>query len=252
MRTSSFCKKGLLLLVAIVFAGLHSDALAQEIDWRVQLTNIGANLLSKAKVKYEARDDRSKFNVQGEDMDIAMFTSVDVFLNGELLTTVPVNGLGRFAVDWDSRDGDPVPDVQLLDVVDVADSITGAILFTGEIRSETGGGQAQRGRMRVRLSLVNAVAPARAIVKYEARLNRRKFDVEGQNISPEVMLVRVVHNGTTITTATVNEFGRFTVDMDTSNGHTIPIVLEGDIVDIYDGSTGVHLFTGQMIPRTRL
>ena len=144
MRTSSFCKKGLLLLVAIVFAGLHSDALAQEIDWRVQLTNIGANLLSKAKVKYEARDDRSKFNVQGEDMDIAMFTSVDVFLNGELLTTVPVNGLGRFAVDWDSRDGDPVPDVQLLDVVDVADSITGAILFTGEIRSETGGGQAQR------------------------------------------------------------------------------------------------------------
>ena len=118
--------------------------------------------------------------------------------------------------------------------------------------AETGGGQAQRARMRVRLSVVEAAAPARAIVKFEARLNRRKFDVEGQNMSPEVRSVDVLINDALIWTAPVNEFGRFTVDLDTRDGNTIPVVLEGDIVDIFDTDTGAHLFTGQMIPRTRL
>ncbi len=251
MRTSSVCQKALLVLVAVSFASVTNQAMAQRIDWRVQLTNVGANLLAKAKVRFEDRGDRVKFDVEGEDLDASQFISVDVLLNEQLLTTVPVNALGRFVVDWDSQDGDPVPAVQLDDVVVVVDSITGETLFKGEIRSETGG-QAQRGRMRVRLSAVEATGAASAVAKYEARLNRRKFDVEGQNLSPEIMSVDVFINGALISTASVNEFGRFTVDLDTTNGHIIPVVLEGDLVDVFDTDTGAHLFTGQMIPRTGL
>jgi hypothetical protein len=252
MRTTSFCQKGLLLLVAMSFASLTNQAMAQQIEWRVQLTNVGANLLAKAKVRFEDRGDRTKFDVEGEALDANLFVSVDVLLNGQLLTTAPVNGLGRFVVDWDSQDGDPVPAIQLEDIIEIADSITGATLFKGEIRSETGGGQAQRGRMRVSLSRVEATGAARAVAKYEARLNRRKFDVEGQNLSPEIMSVEVFINGALISVAPVNEFGRFTVDLDTTNGNTIPVVLEGDIVDVFDTDTGAHLFTGQLIPRSGL
>ena len=79
------------------------------------------------------------------------------------------------------------------------------------------------------------------------RGSRLKFDVEGEDLSTEFATVDIWAAGVYVATVGVNEFGQFNLDLDTFEGDKgVPALVEGDLVEVFDGATGKIMFAGTL------
>lgn len=242
-----------LFLAATSTFGQFNGQQADRIRIEVELTNVGANGLASARARFESRRrgnfTRLKFDVEGEDLS-ADFTEVDVFLNGELLASVPIE-LGRFDVDLDTGKGGVVPSVSNGDVVDIVDSSSAALLFTGTF-GDTGGKNdpgAGGEDVELEIDLINFGANplASATANHETRPDRVKFNVEGEDLTSEFTFVDIYAAGIYIDTVIVDMFGRFNLDIDTSEGdNNVPVLAEGDLVEVINSEDGSLMFAGML------
>lgn len=101
-----------------------------------------------------------------------------------------------------------------------------------------------RTRLRTRLSrTADAPRLASAKAKFEERRDRRKFNVEGEDMaSLNGQSVSVYVDGAFVGSARVVA-GGFSVDLDSRLGHSIPSVAEESSVEVRVGATTI--FTGE-------
>ena len=138
------------------------------------------------------------------------------------------------------------------DVVDVIDVNSATLLFTGTFgdggnKDPGGGGGGEITELEIDLTNFGANPLASATAKHETGVNRVKFDVEGEDLSTSFAFVDIYAEGKYVDSAIVDMFGRFTLDLDTSEGDTnVPTLIEGDLVEVFNAENGSLMFAGML------
>ena len=136
--------------------GLFRVRIRAEIDDRdrieleADLIPTNADPFASGEAKFEKRDDRTRFEVEVED--VSSIGELDVRANGSSVGSITVDENGDGQLELDTRNGDTVPDLEAGDVVEVFNAV-GDLILSGTLEvdgnSRGGGHDDQEYMLRV-------------------------------------------------------------------------------------------------------
>ncbi len=119
-----------LLMVTAVMAVSMPVTMAGDgdrIKFRIPLTRTSAEENAKGKAKFEQRSDRRKVNIEVEK--VASATSVEFFVDGQSLGTLPIV-LGTAELELSTKDGDNPPTMTTSSSVEVRNADTDELILS--------------------------------------------------------------------------------------------------------------------------
>ncbi len=215
------------------------------LERRANLVSPSGNVNPNGEAEFEVYQNGNKeLEIEAEDLNLANGTSLSFYLEGVLLGQAIVQSQeAEFKLK--TENGDNVPNVNDGDFVEVKNG--GTLLLSG-VFSGGGGptpspsGSPSPGENEIYATLtgatINGILP-RGYAEYEVEgTNDREFEVYVDRISlPNGTPLNIVVDGVSVGTLFLEDEGEGELELETEDGHAVPVISDGSTVEVRNGGT---------------
>lgn len=104
-----------------------------------------------------------------------------------------------------------------------------------------------RTRLESRLTATSAEPLASGKAKFEMRDDRVRFSTEVQDVAV-AQQIEVVVAGMSLGTVAIDALGGADLNLDSRDGDTVPVLQDGDLVEVFDTNGNILILSGTLGP----